>query len=280
MKPKGWTGILKEPENNRLRNESSEVRAVRLSWLALLLLLAACGGPQKHVPTPGQESEQRDLMQGKGREDAYLSPITRRILGLARSEWHYFGSQTVVYHEDEESIPHVGIWEDDDESHIVRINEYWRAVGKSGLSGSDCQQPWSAAFISWVMKTAGVPEIRFPRASAHWIYLSKIIRDPTGLYAAFVPRSIRDYSPRPGDLICANREHYTLPSITRPLDSYWLENAKLHCDIVVERSGSVLEAIGGNVRNSVSKSILTLDADGHLRPTRQRPWFLVLENRL
>ncbi|HWP01017.1 MAG TPA: DUF2272 domain-containing protein [Methylococcus sp.] len=256
------------------------MRAVGRLWLVLAVLLAACGGPRKHVPAPRQESGQRELTQEKRQENAYLSPIMRRILALARSEWHYFGSQTVVYREDEESIPHVGIWEDDDESHVLRVNGYWRAVGKPGLSGSDCQQPWSAAFISWVMKTAGVPEMLFPSASAHWVYLSKIIRDTDGPYTAFVPRSIHDYSPRPGDLICANREHYSLPSITQPLDSYLLENAKLHCDIVVERNGSVLEAIGGNVRNSVSKSILTLDAEGHLRPTRQRPWFLVLENRL
>jgi hypothetical protein len=251
-----------------------------LLWLVLAVLPTGCGGPRKHVPVATQESGQREPMRGEERQDVYLSPITRRILALARSEWHYFGSQTVVYREDEESIPHVGIWEDDDEPHVLRVNGYWRAVDKPGLSGSDCQQPWSAAFISWVMKTAGVPETLFPRASAHWIYLSKIIRDADRPYAAFVPRSILGYSPRPGDLICANREHYSLPSITQPWDSYLLENAKLHCDIVVERNGKVLEAIGGNVRNSVSKSILTLDADGHLRPTRQRPWFLVLENRL
>jgi hypothetical protein len=57
-------------------------------------------------------------------------------------------------------------------------------------------------------------------------------------------------------------------------------NAKLHCDIVVETKGQTLQAIGGNVRNSVSKTILTLSQKGYLQFTRPRPWFLIIENRL
>ena len=53
-----------------------------------------------------------------------------------------------------------------------------------------------------------------------------------------------------------------------------------HCDIVVESKGQTLQAVGGNVRNSVSKSILTLSPDGYLQPTSGRPWFLIVENRL
>jgi len=41
-----------------------------------------------------------------------------------------------------------------------------------------------------------------------------------------------------------------------------------------------LQAIGGNVRNSVSKTILTLSPDGYVQFTRSRPWVLIIENRL
>lgn len=37
---------------------------------------------------------------------------------------------------------------------------------------------------------------------------------------------------------------------------------------------------GGNVRNSVSKTILTLSPEGYLQVTSPRPWFLIIENRL
>jgi hypothetical protein len=49
---------------------------------------------------------------------------------------------------------------------------------------------------------------------------------------------------------------------------------------VVRKSGQTLEVIGGNVRNSVSKSTLELDGAGRLRAVPRRPWFLILENRL
>ncbi|MDF9391383.1 DUF2272 domain-containing protein [Methylococcus capsulatus] len=209
-----------------------------------------------------------------------LSVIKRRILALANTEWEFFGSQRVIYDGGEESIPHVGYWEDEDESRIQRVSRYWQAVNKPGLSGLNCSQPWSAAFVSWVMGMAGVPESQFPPASAHWVYLSQIIRKSDGPNSSFIPHSIKEYSPRPGDLICASRERYGLPSVTRPLETYMLEDTKLHCDIVVQRNDGSVEAIGGNVRNSVSRSTVALNKDGMLVPTRQRPWFLVLENRL
>nr|WP_295608797.1 hypothetical protein [uncultured Lamprocystis sp.] len=41
-----------------------------------------------------------------------------------------------------------------------------------------------------------------------------------------------------------------------------------------------MDVIGGNVRNSVSKTTLELDSQGRLQPVRRRPWFLIMENRL
>lgn len=208
-----------------------------------------------------------------------LSPTKKNILSVAKREWEYFGQQRVVYQANEESIPHVGFWEDDD-THVYRVNAYWRAVNMPGLDGNDCSQPWSAAFISYVMSSAGVPSFLFPPARAHWVYLERIIRDADGPYRSLVPHAIKEYRPQPGDLICATRDYLGIPNIRAPADAIFLENTKLHCDIVVARNGPLLEAIGGNVRNSVSKSILTLDSQGHLQPTKRRPWFIVIENRL
>jgi len=96
----------------------------------------------------------------------------------------------------------------------------------------------------------------------------------------FVPRRVADYSPNPGDLICASRglsRPATFDGYTRPEA---LKGVNTHCDLVVRKSGQTLEVIGGNVRNSVSKSTLELDGAGRLRAMPRRPWFLILENRL
>ncbi|HYE34192.1 DUF2272 domain-containing protein [Methylocaldum sp.] len=244
---------------------------MKIYFLLVFLALTACGlSPEK----------QADLSKiGSRPAGIELPPIKTRILALATSEWLYFGQQSVIYDGDKESIPQVGFWEDES-PYVQRINQYWRAVGMPDRTGRNCEQPWSAAFVSWVMSTAGVPKDRFPPSEAHWIYLSRIIRSADMPKASFVPRAIKNYKPRPGDLVCASRGSSI---IAPPAESSFLEiieNTKLHCDIVVEKHGRTLETIGGNVRNSVSKNILKLDKNGHLQPIARRPWFLVIENRL
>jgi hypothetical protein len=245
---------------------------MKIFLLLISLALSACGLlPKKHA-----ESLELRPRPTTGIE---LPPIKTRILALAISEWLYFGQQSVVFDEDKESIPLVGFWEDES-PYSQRINQYWRAVGMPERTGQNCEQPWSAAFVSWVMATAGVPKDRFPPSEAHWMYLSRIIRNAESPNAVFVPRRVHDYVPRPGDLICASRGSSTIsPLLERPFLET-IEHTKLHCDIVVGKHGRTLEAIGGNVRNSVSKNILKLDRNGHLRPTPRRPWFLIIENRL
>lgn len=245
---------------------------MKIILVLIFLALSACGWLPKKQAHDAEISPR--LSTG-----IELPPTKDRILALAISEWFYFGRQSVIYDGDKESIPLVGFWEDES-PYAQRINQYWRAVGMPERTGRNCEQPWSAAFVSWVMATAGIPKERFPPSEAHWMYLSQIIRNAESPNAAFVPRRIHDYAPRPGDLICASRGSSTIsPLLERPFLET-MEHTKLHCDIVVEKHGRTLEAIGGNVRNSVSKNILKLDKNGHLRPIPRRPWFLIIENRL
>jgi hypothetical protein len=56
----------------------------------------------------------------------------------------------------------------------------------------------------------------------------------------------------------------------------------MHCDIVVATGPGFVDAIGGNVRDAVTRTRFTADGSGYLRP---RPggasvWFAVFENRL
>jgi hypothetical protein len=202
------------------------------------------------------------------------------MISRALGEWEYFGRQTVVFHGADESIPHVGAWEDDDAIHSDRVSTYWRTVGKPGLNGMDCRQPWSAAFISWVMQGAGVPEYQFRPATAHSVYLANLIDEAVFAGRWFIPRRVIDYSPEPGDLICAPRGGAHPSGFDGYTRSSMLQGVNTHCDLVVAKSGQTLEVVGGNVRNSVSKTSVELDGAGHLRATPRRPWFLIMQNRL
>jgi len=245
--------------------------------ILLYLTLAGCSsGPKK--PEPEAPKVQAPLSQTGSAEALPVDSRRYRIIETAKEEWVYFGQQKVVIDGDEESIPHVGIWEDDDFSHSNRISEYWQSVGKYRLSGNDCKEPWSAAFISWVMQTAGVPNYLFPPAIAHKSYLTHFLRKAQDPDAVLIPHTIQEYKPKVGDLICANRGKGVPSEVIEEIPETLAP--KLHCDIVVDTQGQTLQAIGGNVRNSVSKTILALSPEGYLQFTRHRPWFLIIENRL
>jgi len=237
------------------------------------LLLASCG---TH-PLQGGPHE-RPSSPSPGQDQAAAAPSIARLIAIARQEWEFFGGQRVVLEGDEESIPHVGAWEDEDDLRSERIRGYWQAAGEPDLSGRDCEQAWSAAFLVWLMRSAGVAESEFPTVVSHRAYLAKFLAE-TGP-ALFVPHPIAEYRPRPGDLICAIRENgvqTAADELPRPAE---LANAKLHCDLVTAVEGTRLQAIGGNVRNSVSLTRLALSPAGLLQPAARRRWFLILENRM
>jgi hypothetical protein len=246
--------------------------------IAIILAVTGCAG-KKQPPTVAQQAATTSTAgqpSGPSRGSA-----RQRILKTALQEWEFFGRQTVRLDGNEESIPHVGKWEDDGDPWSTRVNWYWSAVGKPGLDGFDCKEPWSAAFISWVMRQAGLSSSQFPPADAHWNYIRYFIDHAAYSDAAFFSHRITEYPPKPGDLICATRgNHGFIPVYDMPPSAVLGGHAKLHCDIVVEHNGATLGSIGGNVRNSVTKTFITLKPNGLLQPTERRPWFVVLENRL
>lgn len=252
--------------------------AHRALVLSLSLMLASCATPPESLGPDGRTGTW--IGQPIGAPPAPNPALKRAIIARAEQEWAYFGRQEVVFKGTVESIPLVGDWEDDGPRQSSRVNTYWRAVGESRLTGMDCRQPWSAAFIGWIMRHAGVPEHQFRPSIAHWSYLADLIAsaDRPGRY--FVPRRLQDYSPEPGDLICA----YRAPSRVAMIDGYVragaLTGVRAHCDLVTGKQGRTLEVIGGNVRNSVSKVRLELDGRGRLQPFPRRPWFLIMQNRL
>jgi hypothetical protein len=70
---------------------------------------------------------------------------------------------------------------------------------------------WSAAFISYVMRTAGAGA-RFPYSPSHYVYINiakemKLSRTSGWVVVA---EPVDEYAPMPGDLICYSRERYKL----------------------------------------------------------------------
>ncbi len=197
----------------------------------------------------------------------------------ALQEWEFFGRQTADF--DGSITGAKGRQEDEDEAS-ARVHQYWKQGTGLNFTGKDTDQPWSAAFISFIMKVSGAGA-RFAYSSAHRTYIFAAIaalRKPNPTYG-FWGRPLEARAPEVGDLICAWRVAKGSPG---PIDFAEASRGEgsyaSHCDLVVEKKDGVLFAIGGNVSQSVTMKRFRLSPSGLLTPSDFPKGFALLENRM
>lgn len=149
---------------------------------------------------------------------------------------------------------------------LSRQNNLWR--GPAGIA-SRWRDPWSAAFVSWVMCSAGLgSRDQFERAIAHHSYIDQAIASATEPRprTAFVAYDVGVEPIEPGDLLCSSRRngYRSVADRQRHLGTA----ARTHCDIVVhvDRAASRILTIGGNVRGTVGLKLQY--AESHPRDAR------------
>jgi hypothetical protein len=218
--------------------------------------------------------------------------LRSRIVDTAVQEWAYFGftllDYTVATEPDTRSAGNrrrwsllspeqagrvansiAGYWAAAPDSSWIlqRQNERWNTLGLAAR----WRDPWSAAFISWVMCESGLGDTEhFARAIAHHTYIDQAIRarDGESSGAAYVAYDTGEQSVLPGDLLCrGSRPAY------RSLDErrdHLGAGARTHCDIVVkvDEDKPGFYVIGGNVRGTVGMKLLPAarTAAGFLQP--------------
>ena len=233
----------------------------------------------------------------------------RRIVDIAVQEWLVMGSQIVDFTQVETHLippglipqslnpaleqprlgvrfPRIGI-PDSDFRDDATIGGYWSATPEGrrivaeqnrawNAPGGDAVgwvEPWSAAFISWVMCEAGLgdPE-HFRRSAAHITYIDQAIRARDGMAsdAAYVAYDAGEAPMNPGDLLCNSRDGTPYENLAQARESFGVAAAS-HCDVVVKLDEREVLVIGGNVQSSVSLTIVPLRRDGahYLRPVAQ-----------
>ena len=210
--------------------------------------------------------------------------IRRRIVDIAIQEWGYFGFTTVdetvpgyenrrrrqrqpgeprrrrVSPQEAARVVHsiAGYWSVTPDGFWIleRQNRIWRA---SSGALERWRDPWSAAFISWVMCEGGLSEsAEFQRAIAHYVYIDQAIeaRDGNAGQAAFVAHEVGEAAVAPGDLLCRGRRGSYSTVAERREDLG--EGTRSHCDVVVklDADNDRILVIGGNVRGSVRLKFL------------------------
>src|SRR5437667_119568 len=85
---------------------------------------------------------------------------------------------------------------------------------------------------------------------------------------------------RPGDLVCTGTAGPTWRHADSRTARRRIDNTASHCDIVSDVRGGYVQAIGGNVKNSVTMSLYPVDSRGRLAPFAGKTWLLVVEKRV
>lgn len=228
------------------------------------------------------------------RDCRVLTPedLRQRVVHVTMQEWAYFGYSVLDLVPTRESNPDyqrrpwrrtlidprealrvadsiAGYWSATPDSAWIleRQNQSWESRGP----GSRWRNPWSAAFISWVMCESGLGDPRvFHRAIAHHSYIDQAImaRDENESLSAYIAYDPGEESIEPGDLLCrGSRPSYaTIESRRQQLGV----GARTHCDIVVklDPDNERIMAIGGNVRSWVRLKMLpaSINEKGYLTP--------------
>ena len=189
----------------------------------------------------------------------------QKALTLAEQEWIRFGKQTIGL---DGKLSHRGGREDEEE-HYLRVADYWKRGVDVNLTGKDTHVAWSAAFMSWLMKEAGMAE-RFSYSDWHATYIRNSIRARRANDRSFSFWGYRltERAPQVGDLVGYARQGGIA-------FNYQPTVYKSHTDIVVAVRPNEIDVIGGNVQDSVTKKTLRTNDQGLLIDKNHR-WFVVM----
>ena len=173
--------------------------------------------------------------------------LRQKVGQLVVQEWILWGEGSIK--EDEPGIRPVledywctGVhWIPDDP-------EWWKNV------------PWSAVFISWIMRQAGAGN-DFAYSALHTDYVGAAKQNKLANNSnPFKAYRINEVAPGIGDLVCKERENSGVTYDN--VDDGAIR--KSHTDIVVGVNDGELSVIGGNVSHSVSKTTVEIDESGHI----------------
>jgi hypothetical protein len=220
------------------------------------------------------------------RASTYWCTMRRDIAGIARAEnARWTGRHRRKLREGEPS-------------QLPLLTQYWSAVpgfesadvalrAARRSAAGDPRWPWSAAFICFVMRAAGVQRTDgFEFGPRHMSYVVGALRNrersdrSRPFWLVDLGELEHEVAPQAGDLLCFNRliargvtSQHSYASLRRQFWSGGRENTpptgSSHCRIVVGAGSSVgqqyLETIGGNESDSVRLQTVPIDQFGNIR---------------
>jgi len=261
----------------------------RLALIFSGIVLAGCAtpvaGPPGYIAMPSMAAG-----DARGGRSVSVPPLPERLKYLALHEWTLWGrARWNLAANTFERLATVAPKTEDAPDAASRVLHYWFSFkgrdfqAERALFADGSLQPWSAVFVSYLMKTAGVGAEFFPPHEGHWTYIRAILDAPNA--SGFEALDAAANVPAVGDVLCAPRDAAAaritsfakLSALTRQ------ERARpypYHCDLVVDITPTEVGVVGGNISESVVWTRVPVDARGVVQPTPQRTWLVLLRNHL
>ncbi|MFV0680656.1 DUF2272 domain-containing protein [Ottowia sp.] len=219
------------------------------------------------------------------RQDALKPPpeLAQRLAAMALAEHARMGGALI---NTQGALIRAGLAEaerdrpsDDAPPTWQRVWGYWESAGV-GLPASEfaltavkraalVDTPWSAAFISHVMRRAGLDEAQFHFSATHQAYVRAAFTssadEARATPTAYAYRACNAFmtQPRVGDVLCSTRgddaDVDTFPRLGRAL--IW-RSLSMHCELVVEKGDFHIALVGGNVLQTVVLRQMALQTNG------------------
>lgn len=190
---------------------------------------------------------------------AAAASLRQRLVDVARREWERWGRGSRL---------------ETDPAMQETLRGYWQNLGLTRAQADGMirnRDPWSAAFISWVVGQAR-PAYRFASSAAHRVYVAaakrgRVAADSSSAYWAY---RISEAAPEVGDLVCKARTDASgrCSRVTYDTVDDARELWPLHCDFVTAVRPGQIDVIGGNLGNSVKVKTVHTDGRGFL-PARE-----------
>jgi hypothetical protein len=203
-------------------------------------------------------------------EGTTQTPQISRIVEIARREFAKFGG----IDEGKEPL----------RSHIA---DYYEAGnGSRKLDPTKDENAWSAAFISYCLRTAGVKQSQFQFDLSHSVYVKAAIQNQLNNRGVFRGRRISDYAPKIGDIIHHNRSGGTKTYDFAAENSGYPSHCAIVVDFEVSAGHKFAVTIGGNESiavgtGTVGQKRFPLLVNGKLDQSQiSKKLICVIENRL
>jgi hypothetical protein len=188
-----------------------------------------------------------------------ISNFIESLKNTALSEWEFWNKGSI---------------KEGDSKTMERLREYWKeGAGVKNWSDSQMKnEAWSAAFISYVMKKSGAGS-DFKYSPSHSTYIVDSIKNRKQNndkpFKGFRPEEVKLGI---GDLVGFAREG--------GINYDTIGSYKSHTDIVVDIKDGFAETIGGNVSNSVTKTLVPLTKYGKIDTSTEKgkKYFVVIKN--